>query len=212
MTVEKMNVHEALTELKMLEKRIPAETKAVVWVLANKHSNTQINGVKLTDVVERVESQRKKVLDLIRRRDAIKRAVVQSNAVTKITVAGAEYTVAEAIDLKNHGMEFLGNLQEQMVRDYRNAERSAQIENANLEARADSYMKTMIGNSDTKNMSAENRATRDAFILAQTVELVDPIGVLKVAAELDEQINTFMSKVDSALSTSNALTTITVEY
>lgn len=212
MTVETMNVHEALTELKMLEKRIPAETKAVVWVLANKHSNTQINGVKLTDVVERVESQRKKVLDLIRRRDAIKRAVVQSNAVTKITVAGAEYTVAEAIDLKNHGMEFLGNLQEQMVRDYRNAERSAQIENANLEARADSYMKTMIGNSDTKNMSAENRATRDAFIVAQTVELVDPIGVLKVAAELDEQINTFMSKVDSALSTSNALTTITVEY
>lgn len=212
MTTETMNVHEALTELKMLEKRIPAETKAVVWVLANKHSNTQINGVKLTDVVERVESQRKKVLDLIRRRDAIKRAVVQSNAVTKITVAGAEYTVAEAIDLKNHGMEFLGNLQEQMVRDYRNAERSAQIENANLESRADSYMKTMIGNSDTKNMSAENRATRDAFIVAQTVELVDPIGVLKVAAELDEQINTFMSKVDSALSTSNALTTITVEY
>ena len=137
---------------------------------------------------------------------------MQSNAVTKITVAGVEYTVAEAIDLKNHGMEFLGNLQEQMVRDYRNAERSAQIENANLESRADSYMKTMIGNSDTKNMSAENRATRDAFIAAQTVELVDPIGILTLAAELDEQINTFLSKVDSALSTSNALTTITVEY
>lgn len=212
MTTEKMNIHEALTELKMLEKRIPAETKAVVWVLANKHSNTQSNGVKLADVTDRVLSQKQKVLDLIRRRDAIKRAVVQSNAVTKIKVGDAEYTVAEAIDLKNHGMEFLGNLQEQMVRDYRNAERSAQIENANLESRADSYMKTMIGNSDTKNMSAENRATRDAFIVAQTVELVDPIGVLKVAAELDEQINTFMSKVDSALSTSNALTTITVEY
>lgn len=212
MTVEKMNIHEALTELKMLEKRIPAETKAVVWVLANKHSNTQINGVKLADVTERMQSQKQKVLDLIRRRDAIKRAVVQSNAVTKIKVGDAEYTVAEAIDLKNHGMEFKGALQEQMVKDYRNAERSAQIENANLESRADSYMKTMIGNSDTKNMSAENQATRDAFIAAQTVELVDPIGVLKVTAELDEEINAFLSKVDSALSTSNALTTITVEY
>lgn len=212
MTTETMNVHEALTELKMLEKRIPAETKAVVWVIANKHANTMVNGVKLTDVVARMQSQKQKVLDLIHRRDAIKRAVVQSNAVTKVTVAGVEYTVAEAIDLKNHGMEFLGNLQEQMVKDYRLAERNALSENLNLESRADSYMKTMIGNSDTKNMSAENRATREAFIEAQTVELVDPIGVLKLAAELDEQINTFMSKVDSALSTSNALTTITVEY
>ena len=212
MTAETMNVHEALTELKMLEKRIPAETRAVVWVIANKHANTMVNGVKLTDVTERIKSQYQKVRDLIRRRDAIKRAVVQSNAVTKVTVAGVEYTVAEAIDLRNHGMEFLGNLQEQMVKDYRLAERNAQNENFNLESRADSYMKTMIGNSDTKNMSAENRATRDAFIAAQTVELVDPIGVLTLAAELDEQINTFLSKVDSALSTSNALTTITVEY
>lgn len=212
MSVETMNVHEALTELKMLEKRIPAETKAVVWVIANKHANTMVNGVKLTDVTERIKSQYQKVRALICRRDAIKRAVVQSNAVTKVTVAGVEYTVAEAIDLRNHGMEFLGNLQEQMVKDYHLAERNAQNENFNLESRADSYMKTMIGNSDTKNMSAENRATRDAFIEAQTVELVDPIGVLTVAAELDEQINTFMSKVDSALSTSNALTTITVEY
>ncbi len=212
MTVETMNVHEALTELKMLEKRIPAETRAVVWAIANKHANTVVNGVKLTEVTDRIKSQYQKVRDLIRRRDAIKRAVVQSNAVTKINVAGAEYTVAEAIDLKNHGMEFLGNLQERMVDDYRRAERSAQVENANLESRADAYMKTMIGNSDTKNMSAENRATRDAFIAAQTMELIDPIGVLTVAAELDEQIGVFMSKVDSALSTSNALTTITVEY
>lgn len=212
MTVETMNVHEALTELKMLEKRIPSEIKAVTWVLANKHSNTQINGVKLADVTERIDSQKKKVLDLIRRRDAIKRAVVQSNAETKITVAGVEYTVAVAIDLKNHGMEFLGDLQERMVDDYRRAERSAQVENAGLEARADAFMKTMIGNSDTKGMSEENRAARAKFIAEQTVELVDPIGVLKVAAELDEQIGTFMSKVDSALSTSNALTTITVEY
>lgn len=212
MTIETMNIHEALTELKMLEKRIPAEIKEVVWVVANKHSSPMVNGVKLADYNDRVKSQYQKVSDLIRRRDAIKRAVVQSNAVTVVTIAGVEYTVAEAIDRKNHAMEFLSDLQEQMVADYRRAERSAQMENANLEARADQYMKTMIGNSDTKGMSAENRATRDAFIAAQTVELVDPIGVLAVATELVEQIGVFMSKVDSALSTSNALTTITVEY
>ena len=212
MTTETMNIHEALVELKMLDKRIPAETKAVVWVLANKHANTVINGVKVSDVKERVQAQHQKVRDLIRRREAIKRAVTNSNAVTKITVAGVEYTVAEAIEMKNHGMEYWGNLREAIVRDHRNAERTAQIENASLDSRADSYMKTMIGNSDTKGMSEENRASRAKFIEDQTVELVDPIGALKVAAELDEQINSFMTKVDSALSTSNATTIITVEY
>lgn len=207
-----MNIHEALVELKMLDKRIPAEITAVTWVVANKHANTVINGVKLTEVKERILAQQQKVCDLIRRRTAIKRAVVQSNADTKITVAGVEYTVAEAIEMKNHGMEYLDTLKTRMCMDYKNAERTAQLENTSLENRADQYMKTMIGNSDTKGMSEENRASRAKFIEDQTVELVDPIGVLKVAGELEEQIGAFMSKVDSALSTSNALTTITVEY
>ena len=44
------------------------------------------------------------------------------------------------------------------------------------------------------------------------MELVDPIGVLKVIEQLNEQINAFEVNVDSALSVSNALTTIDVTY
>jgi hypothetical protein len=44
------------------------------------------------------------------------------------------------------------------------------------------------------------------------MELVDPIGALKVIEALDEEVTSFMTNVDAALSVSNALTKITVEY
>lgn len=70
----------------------------------------------------------------------------------------------------------------------------------------------MIGNTDVKGMTDEVKRLRDEFIKAQTMELVDPIGVLKVIEQLNEQINAFEVNVDSALSVSNALTTIDVTY
>ena len=45
MTTETMNVHQALAELKMMDKRIEAATREPEWVVTNKHSNTKINGV-----------------------------------------------------------------------------------------------------------------------------------------------------------------------
>jgi hypothetical protein len=106
MTKETMTVHQALAELKMMDKRITAAIQEPEWVVTNKHSNTKIGGVAVKDWMTDIQSKYRKVLSLIARRDAIKRAVVNSNAVTKVVVAGVEYTVAEAIDRKNHGVEY----------------------------------------------------------------------------------------------------------
>lgn len=213
MTTETMNVHQALAELKMLDKRIPSAIQETTWVIANKHSNTKIGGVDLNDCVAEVKSRWQKVNDLIKRRDAIKRAVVISNAVTKIEVAGVTYTVAEAIDRKNTGIEFLSRLMLRVGHDYTMAKNQADRENGStLETRADSYVKTMVGNTDTKGMTDEIKRMRDEFIKAQTMELVDPIDAAKQIERLNEEITSFNTKVDSALSVSNAVTTITVEY
>ena len=107
MTTEKMNIHQALVELKTLDKRIDSAIQEGEWVVANKHSNTKIGGIDLKDFVDNVKSRHQKVTTLIARAEAIKRAVVNSNAVTKVIIAGKEYTVAEAIDMKNHGIERL---------------------------------------------------------------------------------------------------------
>lgn len=213
MTTETMNIHQALVELKTLDKRIESATLEGEWVVANKHSNGKIGGVDLKDFVENIKSRHQKVTSLIARAEAIKRAVVNSNAVTKVTIAGKEYSVAEAIDMKNHGIERLRLFVRRLNHDYTMAKATADRTNGTeLERRADDYVRTMIGNTDVKGMTEEVKRLRDEFIKAQTMELVDPIDVLKLMEQLNEQINAFEVNVDSALSVSNALTTITISY
>lgn len=213
MTTEKMSVHQALVELKTLDKRIESAIREGEWVVANKHSNGKIGGVDLKDFVEDVKARHQKVTSLIARAEAIKRAVVNSNAVTKVTIAGKEYTVAEAIEMKNNGIDRLRTLVQRLSSDYTMAKATADRANgAELERRADDYVRTMIGNTDVKGMTDEVKRLRDEFIKAQTMELVDPIGVLKQIEQLNEQINAFEVNVDSALSVSNALTSIEISY
>ena len=213
MTTETMNIHQALVELKTLNKRIESALREGEWVVANKHSNGKIGGIDLKDFVEEVKSRYQKVTDLIARAEAIKRAVVNSNAITKVTIAGKEYTVAEAIDMKNNGIERLRILVRRLNHDYTLAKGTADHANGTeLERRADDYVRTMIGNTDVKGMTDEIKRLRDEFINAQTVELIDPIDALKQMEQLNDQINSFEMNVDSALSVSNALTTIEVSY
>ena len=75
MTTEKMNIHQALVELKTLDKRIESAIKESEWVVANKHSNGKIGGIDLKDFVENIKSRHQKVTSLIARAEAIKRAV-----------------------------------------------------------------------------------------------------------------------------------------
>lgn len=213
MTTETMNIHQALVELKTLDKRIDAAIKDGEWAVANKHSNSKISGVDVKDFAENVKSRYQKVTDLIARAEAIKRAVVNSNAVTKVTIAGQEYTVAEAIDMKNNGVERLRKLVFQINHDYVIAKAAAERANGTeLERRADDYIRTMLGNTDVKGMTEEVKRMRDEFIKAQTMELVDPIHILKEMEKLNERITAFETNVDAALSVSNALTNIKISY
>lgn len=213
MTVETMNVHQALCELKTLEKRIMAAVREPQWVITCKHSTTKVSGVDVKEWEKETKAKLQKAMDLIARRDAIKRAVVNSNAVTKVTVAGKEYTVAEAIDRKNHGVGFLEMLAQRIAHDLTTAKAKAERENGmELERRADDHVRIMIGNSDMKGATVEAQRLRDEFIKAQTTDLIDPIGAQKMIEELDKETTDFLMNVDAALSVSNAVTNIVVEY
>lgn len=213
MTTETMNVHQALAELKMLDKRIAAAIREGNFVVPNKHSNTKIGGVDIKEHIADVKSRYQRINALIARRTAIKRAVVQSNAITKVIVGNVEYTVAEAIDMKNHGMEYLEKLRERLSLEYKMAKQTADQQNgADLTRRADDYIRTMVGNTDVKGMTEDVRKMREDFIKAQTTELVDPICALGAIQVLNDEIEAFLTNVDACLSVSNSLTNIEVTY
>lgn len=210
---ETMTIHKALSELKILGDRIVDGIQETSFVATNKHSNAKIAGKPVADYVNNVRDTYKSIRTLINRRNAIKRAVINSNALTKVEIGSKEYTVAEAIDMKSNGLGLLSTLQSKLAEQYKTASRAAERENGDkLDVRADTYVKSLYENADMKNMSEEVRKVRETFVESQMTDLIDPIDAQKTAQELKNQIDTFYSEVDSALSVSNALTTIEVEY
>ena len=213
MTTEKMTIHKALCELKTLDARIKKAIEGSVYAFANKHSNTKVSGLSVSDYCAEIKSAYQSATDLITRRDAIKRAVVLSNATTKVTVGGNEYTIAEAIETKNHGIPFRQTLLNKLRNDSIRAPREADNNNGDvLEMRADEYIRSLYANADMKNLSDEVKKMRADFMASQVMEIVDPIGITAEIERLEAEINAFAVEVDAALSVSNALTEITVEY
>ena len=216
-TVEKMTIHKALAELKTMDDRIHKAIRSATYVLAVKHSAEKINGVKVETFKDSMKSGYQKVTDLIARRDAMKRAVVLSNATTTVKVGENEYTVAEAIEMKNHGMEFKKTLLQSLYSAYGSAQNElARNSGEALEKKAEQYVLAVIAAQpkDAK-MSVDSEAMkslRKTYIENNTYDLVDPMDVSKIIEKLDAEINEFNAEVDAALSVSNALTVIEFSY
>lgn len=213
MVKEVMTVHKALAELKLLDNRIRKAISSSICCVANKHSNDKIDGVPLDEYIKTMQGGYDKATDLINRRNAIKRAVVLSNAVTKVSVVDVEYTVAEAIEMKNHGVEFDELLMAHMKQHYDMAQMKIKAENGKeLEERADQYVTAIYGQKESKANIADIEKVRTDFLTANQYELVDPLHILDKIEDLEKKINDFMAEIDSVLSVSNALTEIEIEY
>lgn len=211
MTTETMTIHEALSELKMLDKRITAKIHDIKYCVANRHINTRIDGKTIDEYKQNVQSEYQAVTDLIRRRAAIRNALSRSNAYTTITVCGKEYTLAEAIEFKNSGLDLQRQMLNEMGYAFNTATAAVQRENDALEDRADKYVKDLFGSKEKSN-SEDIKNTRDAYVAANKFDLIDPLDINGEIERLSLFVDQFEHEIDSKISVSNALTTITISY
>ena len=101
----KMTVTRALAELKTLEKRITKVTgECEVIKVRRKEDKWDVQ-----EFNRGAQSTYQSAVDLIARRDEIKRRVLQSNAVTKVRIGKEDMTIAEVIDRKQ-AIKFKKNL------------------------------------------------------------------------------------------------------
>ena len=213
MTTEKMTIHEALSELKVIGKRIDKEINGVVLVTANKHSNTKIGGKSIEEFSDNIKSKYQKITDLIKRREAIKRAVTQSNAITVVNISGQKMTVAEAIEYKKSGIVFKENLLSCLSLQYNRAIDIINRTNGdNLVSKADDYVIKMYGSKDSGIANEVIETAKKNYIDNNSLDMIDPLDVSKIITELNDEIDKFMTTVDSALSVSNATTMIEITY
>lgn len=214
MNTETMTVHRALVELKTLNSRIEKEIYNATFVIATKHSNNKINGKDtVDDFCKNVKDVYSSIQTLINRRAALKQAVVQSNAVTKITVCNKEYTIAEAIEAKNNTVQMLKTLAETINIQYTKANQIVTKENGDkLTQAADSFIASMYGGKDKAAKSDEATTARNSYITANSYDLIDPLNAVTCIKELENFYTQFYNDIDAALSVSNATTVVEFSY
>ena len=210
MTTETMTVHKA--ELKILDSRIGDAILSGDFVITKKNNQDTVKGKTAEQYKTKATESYQKASDLIRRRNAIKNAVVVSNANTTVKIGDAEYTVVEAIEKKNHGMDYYVQLRDVLRQQFAKQKADLEKHNASLQQKAEQFVTGLMGGKDVKTDSAEFSNAVDTYIKSNTMTLLDPLGIEKKIEELDDMINTFLPEVDAALSVSNAVTIITVEY
>lgn len=212
MTTETMTVHKALAELKVLDSRINDAILSGDFVITKKNNQDTVKGKTVEQFKSKATEAFQKASDLIRRRNAIKNAVVVSNANTTVKIGDKDYTVVEAIEKKNHGMDYYVQLRDVLRQQFAKQKSELEKHNASLQQKAEQFVTGLMGGKEVKTDSAEYISAVDTYIKSNTMTLLDPLGIEKKIEELDDMINTFLPEVDAALSVSNAVTTITIEY
>jgi len=201
-----LTVAGGLVELKLLEKRIQKATNGI-FVLFQEGKNVLKGYKDKNELVETIKSNNQSVVDLIKRRNVVKSAIVLSNATTKVSIGNETMTVAEAIERKTSvqfDKELLASYKNQLSQSIRRVD----MINAEVNARADEMVKTFLSGDNSK--IAEASSLRDNMIESQGADLVDPLNIKKLIEELEERIDNFEANVDLALSTSNAITELSI--
>ena len=212
MTKETLTVHQALCELKVADNKINKLIRNGLFCETRKESVQKINGVEIPEFEEQIKKTYQKVSDLIKRVDALKRAISLSNAKTIIKVAGKEMTVAEAIYAFKHGNENKLVLIEEMRRQYTNCTTKIARENgAEMERKRDAYINQLFSNRSDAKLS-DIRNAEDDFTRKNTLTLVDPIHLQEKINSLQDEVDEFKSQLDAVLQMSNATTVIDIEY
>ena len=203
---QEISVTRALAEVKSLRDRIQRATSQafITHTVGGKHAN----GAPVEQVAATIKAQLQSVKDLMKRRAELKAAIVTSNAVTQVVVAGQTMTVAEAIERKSSielEKGLLATLKQQRAQAISQVERI----NQTVSQRMDQLVQTAVGK-DRKVDDVEIAAITGPFEKANKAELLDPSNLEDVISKIEESVNSFELDVDFALNEVNAVTKITV--
>lgn len=206
-----ITVTEALAELTLLQKRIESaraslENGTLITVVEVGKVPTGFKSREEYEVNAKALVQR--VQALLDRRRAIKRAIVVSNASTRVTVAGEEMTVAEAIEMKNF-IDYYEAILDTMQSAYTQTRNQYEKAQAKIKERLDKLALEVLGKNEAVN-SDQYQSLVDSFMAREGVELLDPTNISKEIERRMIFIEEFKSTCDRVLSISNATTTVEI--
>lgn len=210
--MSQISITRALAELKLLDSRITNAINSSNFVSATKKSSKNVNGVVTKDqFVETAKSDYQSIVTLIERRKKIKSAIVASNAVTLVKIGEKDMTVADAIERKNN-IGYDKYLLEKMENSYNYAVAAYQRENEKVQANVDQLLLTTFGKEGKQKVSGDEiEVISKPYKEQNEFEVINPLNILEKVNALKADIENFEMEVDFVLSTSNAITLITID-
>jgi len=199
-----ISVTQALSELKLLRKRIESVTNNAVFTTLKKASD-MVDAVKFST---QATASYQSFTDLVARYNGLKSAIVISNATTKVTIGGTMYTVADAVERKR-SIELEKGLMNLMKRQHTitmaEYERHQQME----QQRVDRLLTTELANDAKTNVEVVQQLTA-TFLAQNKATVLDPLNLSEKIEALGKSIEDFETQVDYTLSESNGRTMITL--
>ncbi len=209
MTKEKMTIHRGLAQLKLLDSRINKKIARIPSCGFIKKDGLVNDLYKKDDFEKNLKSEYESVLDLIRRKNDIKCAIVKANGETTIKVGGNAMKIADAINFKTL-IKYKRALIERMEAGHRNTVSAIESHNAETDDKAIRLAEKALGKENIKLTDKDVENVVKPFLENNRLELVDPLGVEQRMVDLDTEVLEFESEVDAILSEANATTFINV--
>ena len=210
--MQQMLVTKGLNELKLLDSRINRKIEEGEFIAAAKLSVPNVNGNITKEAYKtNAKADYQSIVDLIKRRNNIKSAIIQSNAVTKVDIAGKTMTVAESIDKKS-SIQYEISLLEKLTIQYKKSSDIIIKENQKVDDSIEQLLNTAYGKEGKEKITqASYDAIAEPYRKANEYGLVDALDGEKLIKEMKDKIESFLSEVDTALQISNSTTIINIE-
>lgn len=212
MEKQKMTIHRALSELKLIDERI-AKAINVVEPTGLMQLNKPVNGFIAKDDFENdVKAKYQSVTDLINRKNAIKSAIVKANGATLVKIGEKPMTIADAINFKTV-IAVKKMLIDQLTKKHNAVKARFTKENEKVNNVALENAKIMIGKQGDDRVKPTDEDVKnivEPFVKRNEFHLVDPLRIEELTEKLQLEVDTFEAEVDAVLSEINAITVIEI--
>lgn len=217
---ERMLVTQALDERDLLVKKIRTKIEKASFVDTMKRNEEKVYGARVPkeEFSKKAASAYQQIMDLVERFQTLDAAIVASNAATFIETSYGRLSVAGAIAmrsrLRSKGTytdegDFEGFLYNKMAREYKARLSVIEEKNRQLESTAEDMRISILGR-DTKVKEEKPLEVVEAYVRENTVELVDPLDILKKMERLAEKRDILLRELDTQIKVANATTFIEI--
>jgi hypothetical protein len=206
--MEKISITRALSELKLIDKKIESLIlKNFVGIYQKKENKIINTGMYINDFEKEADENFQSLQDLLNRKEKIKMAICRKNSITKVKINNIEMTIVEVIGYKTSILPVL-----KKILDIFNKKMSSlvrDIENNRL------IIEENINKMLQQNLGKDRKADKDQydsiampFIEQNQLNLSDKANIKNYLKELEEKINNFENNIDFCLSEINSKTEI----